>query len=58
MINDYELIENIASLFDNKNILYGAGFDGRRISRDLEDAGIRVECFCDKEKMAKSGVIR
>lgn len=50
MINDYELIENIASLFDNKNILYGAGFDGRRISRDLEDAGIRVECFCDKEK--------
>lgn len=55
MINDYELIENITSLFDNKNILYGGGYDGRKISRDLEDAGIRIECFCDKEK---SGEVR
>lgn len=46
--NNYELIENINLLFENKNIIYGAGNEGRNFAELMNEAQIEFETFCDK----------
>ena len=47
VVNELKLIENIDLIFDNKIVLYGAGYHGTETMRLLKTIGIQDICFCD-----------
>jgi len=47
MINELNLIDNFDILFEGKVVMYGAGAQGKKISRIMKYAGVPVELFCD-----------
>lgn len=52
-IRDYDLLNNVDVLFDKSIIIYGAGLYGRKSARLLDDAGLGVYCFCDRNESIK-----
>jgi hypothetical protein len=55
MINELGLINNFSKLRNYVLVLYGAGRQGERIVRELNDRGITVSFFCDSQ-MQKWGL--
>lgn len=49
MIHDLKLIENINVLYENKVVLYGAGFYGKKTHLTLRNANIETAFFCDED---------
>ncbi len=50
-IKDYDFItKDIGALFEREVIVYGAGYIGKRTAMLLEDAGVKISCFCDQDE--------
>jgi hypothetical protein len=49
MLNESSLINNVDILFENKIVLYGAGYHGHRMLRILREMGISIKYFCDSD---------
>jgi len=47
VINELKLLENFNILFDNKVVLYGAGYCGTKTHNMLKATGVPVSYFCD-----------
>lgn len=52
-IKDYEFISDIGGLFQKEVIIYGAGRFGKRSAQLLQQIGVDVCCFCDRDSGKK-----